>query len=159
MKKTVFIALALSLAMVFLFSGCSPDDRAEYAESVGSGSPSSNASGTSLPLAENGDSLSMEVSPSTVSVSDKELTLIFHDSSDTCFYYGLEYTLEYYYDGEWKKIDFVPGFEILSVEYLGSDGTELKISLDNHDFLFTPGRYRACKTILRRTLYAEFEMV
>lgn len=75
----------------------------------------------------------MEVSPAKAGLDEQEFTLTFRNSEDTQFFYGLEYTLEYD-SGEWEQIDFADGFEIQSVEYLGADGTEMQISLKNHDF-------------------------
>ena len=186
MKKAVLLTMLICVLSCLLFAGCvlsdggdassaNPDDTearvdgaqsqshgstsAEHAESAGGDSNMQDTSSSNLSLAENADSLTIEINPSQATLSDRDFRLIFRNSEDTQFYYGLEYTLEHYDDGEWKSVAFAPGFEILSAAYLGADGTELEISLDNHDYAFQAGRYRISKTVLGKTLYAEFEIL
>ena len=130
----------------------------DHIESIGGDAALPAESSADLKLAENADTLTMEVSPAKAGLDEQEFTLTFRNSEDTQFFYGLEYTLEYD-SGEWEQIDFADGFEIQSVEYLGADGTEMQISLKNHDFACKAGRYRISKSILGKTIYAEFELV
>ncbi|MGM9611349.1 MAG: immunoglobulin-like domain-containing protein [Candidatus Woodwardiibium sp.] len=130
----------------------------DHIESIGGDAALPAESSADLNLAENADTLTMEVSPAKAGLDEQEFTLAFRNSEGTQFFYGLEYTLEYD-SGEWERIDFADGFEIQSVEYLGADGTEMQISLKNHDFACKAGRYRISKSILGKTIYAEFELV
>ena len=184
MKKAILLTMLICVLSCLLLAGCALSDgsdassantdatesRFDGAQAQNPGSASAehmesadgvpqDTSSSNLSLAENADSLTMEINPSQAALSDKEFLLTFRNSEDTQFYYGLEYTLEHYDGGEWKSVGFVPGFEIRSAAYLGADGTELEISLDNHDYAFEAGRYRVAKTILGKTLYAEFEIL
>ena len=154
MKKCIAFAALTAIFFCLLLAGCALEGPAESAGSVSGHSESS----ADLKLAENADTLTMEVSPAKAGLDEQEFTLTFRNSEDTQFFYGLEYTLEYD-SGEWEQIDFADGFEIQSVEYLGADGTEMQISLKNHDFACKAGRYRISKSILGKTIYAEFELV
>ncbi len=169
MKKAVLLTMLICVLSCLLLAGCALSDgaqaqshgstSAEHAESAGGDSYTQNTSGSNVSLAENADSITIEINPSQATLSDRNFSLIFRNSEDTQFYYGLEYTLENYDGGEWKTVDFAPGFEIRSAAYLGADGTELEISLDNHEYTFQAGRYRVSKTVLGKTLYAEFEII
>ena len=102
--------------------------------------------------------LSLEVAPNKIKTTEKELTVIIHNSEDTIFEYGLDYTMEHY-DSEWKLVPFVEGKIFLTVSYTGKDGTKQNISLSDHNFKFVPGNYRISKKIMDKTIYANFEMV
>lgn len=115
-------------------------------------------SSMSYTLLDNTESLVMTVTPASLDLSTKEVTLtIKNTKAGTSYYYDMMYELEYY-DNGWKKVEFVSGYEVLSYTKSAEEVVEQKISFANHDFEFKSGKYRISKQILGDVLYAEFEI-
>ena len=139
---------------------------AEHMESTG-GVPQDTSS-SNLSLAENADSLTMEINPSQAALSDKEFLLTFRNSEDTQFYYGLEYTLEHYDGGEWKSV----GFEV-SPAYpdgnqlgdFGAFGETYVFTIINPEKAYgirligTPGGYQKLISCAEMEVYKEEERI
>ena len=112
-------------------------------------------------------SVSMRVSPQTVSMTDSSMKLIIENHTRRPLEYGAPFGLQYFNNGNWETIEF--DFEwILPVWVLKAGGTaERQISLSENGIHFAkPGKYRIVKNIALLELSsdsfklkAEFEVV
>lgn len=112
-----------------------------------------------MSFAQNADTITISVEPSSAALTETELEIVFHNTQDTAFAAGRSYKLYYDDNGKWQQVPFSSDYSVIEDALIASDGTKPSFSLKDHDFDFTAGKYRVEITVFDSALYAEFELV
>lgn len=160
MKKTIFIFL-LTVMLCLLLVGCDTNANGGISDDVDASKGDSSQVDTESPdwsYAQNADTITLSVEPSSAALTETEFEIVFHNTEDTVFTIGHDYKLYYNDGGDWQQVPFSSDYSLIEDVLIAGDGTKLSFSLKDHDFDFAAGKYRVEKTILGTALYAEFEL-